>query len=148
HRRVTVDDVLHEGNGTEPAFRELAQAVGFRGLDCVPLTLDDGSVIGVLAELCVRLMALALENARLGADAERRREIVESLARARVQFVARICHELRTPLQSITGYIDLLRVSARSALTPQQQRILDRVFESEQILIHVIGDLTNMARLE
>src|SRR6185503_15314173 len=51
HRRVTVDDVLHEGNGTEPAFRELAQAVGFRGLDCVPLTLDDGSVIGVPAAL-------------------------------------------------------------------------------------------------
>src|SRR5436190_4969227 len=165
HRRVTVDDVMHEGNGTEPAFREIALAVGFRGLDCVPLTLDDGTVIGVLAalfrinrrpsarsarlaELCVRLMALALDNARLSADADRRREIVESLARARVQFVARICHELRTPLQSITGYIDLLRASALPSLTPQQIRILDRVYESEQVLIHVIADLTSMARLE
>ena len=165
HRHVTIDDVLHDGNGTEPAFREIAQALGFRGLDCVPLTLDDGTVIGVLAalfritrrpsarsarlaELCGRLMALALQNARLRADAERRREIVESLARARVQFVARICHELRTPLQSITGYIDLLRVSARASLTPQHIRILDRVHESEQVLIHVIGDLTSMARLE
>jgi signal transduction histidine kinase len=164
-RRVTIDDVLLESNDAEPSFREVARALGFRGLDVVPLALEDGSVIGVLAalfkisrrpsarsarlaELCGRLMALALENARLRADAERRREIVESLARARVQFVARICHELRTPLQSITGYIDLLRVSARASLTPQQVRILDRVYESEQVLIHVIGDLTSMARLE
>jgi len=166
HRRVFVRDVMVDGDGAaEPTFREIARGVGFRALDVVPLTIEDGTVIGALAvlfpiarrpsarsarlaERCAQLMALALDNARLRATAERRREIVESLARARVQFVARISHELRTPLQSITGYIDLLRVSARSALTPQQQRILDRVFESEQILIHVIGDLTNMARLE
>src|SRR4051812_25056691 len=164
-RRITINDVLLEGIDIEPAFREIAAGLGFRALDVLPLTLEDGSVIGALAamfkmarrpsarsgrlaDLCSRLMAQALENARLRADAERRRDIIEALARARVQFVARISHELRTPLQSIAGYIDLLRASAEGTLAPQHVRILDRVHESEQVLIHVIGDLTSMARLE
>lgn len=119
-RRVTIRDVLSESDGSQGALREIARAVGFRGLDVVPLTLDGGSVVGAvtalfrvarhpsarsarLSALCGRLMALALDHARLRADAERRREIVEAMARARVQLVAQLGHELRTPLSPSRG---------------------------------------------
>ena len=168
HRRVTVLDIEGDGNGngdTDGSLRELANAMGFRCLDVVPLMLADGAVIGVFAalfprsrrqtartshmsDLCARLVALALENARMRADEERRRKIVEALARARVQFVARISHELRTPLQSIMGYIDLLRLGRPDPLTHNQAHMLERVREGEQVILRVIDDLLSMARLE
>jgi signal transduction histidine kinase len=149
----------------ESALRRLALGIGFRGLDVVPLALADGSVIGAvaalfpgarspsaragaLAENCARLLAIALDNARMRADADRRRDIVEELSQARMQFVARMSHELRTPLQSIAGYIDLLAMGKPDPLTPRQQRMLENVQVSERILLQVIDDLTGLARLE
>lgn len=164
HRRVSIRDCTTDG-GVESTLRELALGIGFRGIDVVPLALADGSVIGAvaalfpgargpspragaLAENCARLMAIALDNARMRADADRRRDIVEGLSRARMQFVARMSHELRTPLQSIAGYIDLLAMGKPDPLTPRQQRMLENVQVSEHILLQVIDDLTGMARLE
>ncbi len=57
-------------------------------------------------------------------------------------------HELRTPLQSIAGYIDLLRVGAATPPTPEQARLLARVHDSEEVLVHVIDDLITFSRLE
>ena len=165
-RRVTIRDVLAAEDGllTGP-FRDIAAGMGFRALDVVPLILSDGNAIGavtalfpaarrpsarsgLLAEACGRLMAIALDNARLKADADRRREIVEGLSSARMQFVARMGHELRTPLQSIAGYIDLIAMGQPDPLTERQRRMIERVRVSEQVLIQVIDDLIAMARLE
>jgi signal transduction histidine kinase len=81
-------------------------------------------------------------------EAERARESAEQVGRARIQFFARMSHELRTPLQSIAGYIDLLRVGSAEPLTPAQARLLGRVRDSEEILVHVIDDLITFSRLE
>lgn len=164
HRRITIRDVLDDGSTAAP-MRELAQWLGFRAIEVVPLVLDDGSAIGavaalfrgtrrpttrsaILAEHCARLLAVALENSRLRAEADRRREIIEQLARARVRFVGRLSHELRTPLQSIAGYVELVSAAGQDPLTPRQRRMLERVRASEQILISAIDDLVAIARLE
>jgi len=165
HRRVTVLDALAEGGADGDGMREIARGVGFRGMDVVPLTLGDGPAIGAfammfrsahrpsarsgrLAEGAAHLVALAIDHARLRAEADRRRQHAEEMAGARVQFLARMSHELRTPLQSITGYIDLLRMGLPEKLTTRQVELLDRVRKSEQILISVIDDLIMFARLE
>ncbi|HEU4996052.1 MAG TPA: ATP-binding protein [Gemmatimonadaceae bacterium] len=165
HRHITIRDVAQDCEGFQDSLRDIADCVGFRGLDVVPLSLGDGTVIGAvavffrgarrpsarsaqLAERAGRLLALALDNARLRAEADRRREDAEALARARVQFVARMSHELRTPLQSITGYIDLLSLGWPEPLTYRQGEMLERVRKSEEILISVIDDLVSLARLE
>jgi len=57
-------------------------------------------------------------------------------------------HELRTPLQSIAGYIDLLRIGAADPPSPEQARLLARVHDSEEVLVHVIDDLIMFSRLE
>ena len=164
HRRITIRDVLDDSDTALP-LRELAQGVGFRALQVVPLMLDDGTAIGavaalfrdarrpsarsaILAEHCGRLLAVALENSRLRAEADRRRELIDQLARARIRFVARLSHELRTPLQSIAGYVELLATGRQDSLTTRQREMLDRVQASEQILIDAIDDLVAIARLE
>jgi signal transduction histidine kinase len=164
-RRLFIADAMNDGNGFSHTLQDTARAVGFRGLDVVPLELRDGTAIGAvtllfprvlrprgravrLEELCARLLAVALHNARRRAEAEARCTMAEGAARSRVQFVARMSHELRTPLQSITGYIDLLKAGSAGPLTPRQREVLDRVGRSERMLISVVDDLVTLARLE
>ena len=101
-----------------------------------------------LVEQCGHLVVLAVSQARRRADAERARDRTEQAGRAKIQFFARMSHELRTPLQSIAGYIDLLRVGAADPPTPEQARLLARVHDSEEVLVHVIDDLITFSRLE
>jgi signal transduction histidine kinase len=160
-RRVFVRDVWTE----QDSLRPLANALGFRSMDVVPLIGLEGQVVGELAmmfrqsrgasrrmaeliEQCARLVVCAIQQARRRAEAERARETAEQTGRAKIQFLARMSHELRTPLQSIAGYIDLLRVGAAEPLTPRQARLLARVHDSEEILVHVIDDLITFSRLE
>jgi signal transduction histidine kinase len=161
HRRIVVRDAW-EGN---ESFGPLAHALGFRGLEIVPLFGVDGQSIGELVmmfrrarstskraiklvEQCGHLVVLAVSQARRRADAEQARERTEQAGRAKIQFFARMSHELRTPLQSIAGYIDLLRVGAADPPTPEQARLLARVHDSEEVLVHVIDDLITFSRLE
>ena len=163
HRRVTIPDVFAEGHSEQ--LRELARMLGFRAIDVVPLMPENGRVVGALAALfrrpriptarcgkmvegCGTLFAIALDNARLRGEAERRRQLTEDLAHARVAYIARLGHELRTPLQSITGYMELLRLDHPGSLSQRQHEMLERVQESAKILINAIGDLGTMARLE
>src|SRR5262245_27787962 len=44
HRHVTIKDVAHDLEGFQDSLREIADRVGFRGLDVVPLSLGDGTV--------------------------------------------------------------------------------------------------------
>jgi signal transduction histidine kinase len=76
------------------------------------------------------------------------RETAEQIGRAKIQFLARMSHELRTPLQSIAGYLDLLRVDGANPLTPTQAHQVERMYISEQILVHVIDDLITFSQLE
>ena len=161
HRRVVVRDAL-DGN---ESFKPLAHALGFRAIELVPLFGLDGQTVGELVMMfrktrttskrmvplvaqCARLVVVALSEARGRADAERARERTEEAGRAKIQFFARMSHELRTPLQSIAGYIDLLRVGAADPPTPEQARLLARVHDSEEVLVHVIDDLITFSRLE
>jgi signal transduction histidine kinase len=161
HRRVVVRDASERNE----SFGPLASALGFRGIELVPLFGIDGQSVGELVmmfrearttskrkvrlvEQCARLVVVAVSQARGRADAERARERTEQAGRAKIQFFARMSHELRTPLQSIAGYIDLLRVGAADPPTPEQARLLARVHDSEEVLVHVIDDLITFSRLE
>jgi signal transduction histidine kinase len=164
HRRVAIRDIREDGIA-EPRFRDFAQLAGFRGLDVIPLLLEDDRPIGavavffpgvrrasrrsaMLAESSGRLLAIALENTRLRADAQQRRDIIDQLSRARIRFVARLSHEMRTPLQSIMGYVDLIATEAPESLTARQRHMLDRIRASEQLMVAGIDDLVAVARLE
>ncbi len=63
------------------------------------------------------LVALALHNAllydeqfRLGQELLEAKEAAETLQRRQERFFANLSHEMRTPLQAILGYVDVLRM--------------------------------------
>ncbi len=89
---------------------------------------------------------------------ERLREQTEELARQRAEadaanrtkgeFLAAMSHEFRTPLNAIAGYVELLMLGVRGALTEAQRADLARIQRSQQYLLSLINDILNFSRLE
>lgn len=164
HRRVYIRDARKDVVDGIERIRELAQGMGFRGMEVLPLERDNLTAIGALTlffrsplrvaprserlmDLAVMLIALALDNARLRAEEARRRKVAEQRAYDRLQFLARINHELRTPLQSITGYLELLQDDGDPP-TERQRDILEHIEHSEQVLLNIIDSVANLGRIE
>jgi signal transduction histidine kinase len=161
HRRIRVRDVWRD----KDELHDVARMLGFRHLDVLPFFGRDGRVLGAFAMLfrgahgpprratrlqlfCADVVGCLLAHAQEQARADRARERIARTTQAKIQFLARMSHELRTPLQSISGYVDLLRAGTPEPLSPAQERMLDRIAESERILVHVIDDVITFSRLE
>jgi PAS domain S-box-containing protein len=113
------------------------------------------SDVGVFSERAERIVsgiaawaAVSMDNARLY-DAERRaRSEAEMANRAKSEFLANMSHELRTPLNAIGGYADLLVADIRGPLNDAQRSDIMRIKRSQHLLLSLINDILNFAKLE
>jgi len=64
------------------------------------------------------------------------------------EICAVLARELRTPLSTIEGYLDLLGHGGVGPLTPEQQEFLDVVSRNVRRLTLVVSDWLDMSRLE
>jgi len=94
-----------------------------------------------LAEELARRAAIAIDNARLYAEAQ-------DANRAKSDFLAIVSHELRTPLNAIMGYADLIDSGIAGDVSKQQQQHLGRVRASARHLLQLIEEILTFARLE
>jgi signal transduction histidine kinase/HAMP domain-containing protein len=69
------------------------------------------------------------------------------LERAKSEFVATASHELRSPLTSIKGFIELLSRSSEH-MTDRQQEFVDIILRSTDRLVELVNDLLDVARIE
>jgi signal transduction histidine kinase len=107
-----------------------------------------------LSEELERARLLA-ENSRLyeseraaRKEAELARIEAENANRAKSEFLANMSHELRTPLNAIAGYVELLDMEIRGPITPTQREDLSRIKASQRILLRLVNDVLNFAKLE
>lgn len=77
-----------------------------------------------------------------------RRAAAERANKAKMDFVARLSHDIRTPLNAIAGYADLLLSGAHGALTTQQAHDVERIQLSERHLLSIVDTILDYARLE
>jgi two-component system, OmpR family, phosphate regulon sensor histidine kinase PhoR len=75
-------------------------------------------------------------------------EDLQALDRARSDFFATVSHELRAPLTTIEGYVEMLADGEPGAITPQQRTMLDTIERSSVRLRSLIGDLFTLSKLE
>jgi signal transduction histidine kinase len=98
---------------------------------------------------------LLAENSRLyeaeraaRKEAEVARAEAENANRAKSEFLANMSHELRTPLNAIAGYVELLEMEIRGPITPVQREDLARIKVSQRVLLRLVNDVLNFAKLE
>src|SRR5207302_1719555 len=69
------------------------------------------------------------------------------LERAKSEFVATASHELRSPLTSIKGFVELLERSPEN-LSERQREFVDIILHSTDRLVDLVNDLLDVARIE
>ena len=98
-------------------------------------------------------LALSLENGRLyeesikaHAKTEATNKQLIEMDRVKKQFVANICHEVRTPVSIIIGYAEVLLLNPH--LKGEARDVLDRLVNNGQELADLMDNLMNYSRME
>jgi signal transduction histidine kinase len=77
-------------------------------------------------------------------------EILEQkrMEKLKNDFIAVISHEVRTPLTSIHGALNLLKSGLGGELNAQGVRLLDAAYRNSQRLVRLVNDLLDLQRIE
>jgi signal transduction histidine kinase/ActR/RegA family two-component response regulator len=98
-----------------------------------------------LLKLAADRVALAIEHARLYEAELRARIEAETANRTKDEFLATISHELRSPLNSILGWVTLLREGGLHE--EAANRALETIERSARAQNRIIGDLLDVSRI-
>jgi signal transduction histidine kinase/CHASE3 domain sensor protein len=89
-----------------------------------------------------------LEHARLYEGEEHLVAELELLGQAKASFLASASHDLRTPLTSIIGYVELLADQEAGPIRPAQAKMLDGVDRNARRLKTMIEDMLTISKIE
>jgi signal transduction histidine kinase len=73
---------------------------------------------------------------------------LQQLDEAKDEFVSMASHQLRTPLTSVKGYIDMVLEGDAGPITDMQRQLLSEAFTSSERMVHLINDFLNVSRLQ
>ena len=88
------------------------------------------------------------EFGRLAASYQTMARQLGELERLRAEFVSVASHELKTPINVIIGYLDLLKEGIYGELSPQQREILDTITKQADTLTRLVKRLLDISRFE
>lgn len=69
----------------------------------------------------------------------------ESASRMKSEFIANINHEVRTPMNAIIGYAEML---ANSALGPKEKRFVAIIHKSSMALVSIFNDIMELSKID
>ncbi|MNH49909.1 Sensor histidine kinase YycG [compost metagenome] len=73
---------------------------------------------------------------------------LQRLDEAKDEFVSMASHQLRTPLTSVKGYIDMVLEGDAGEISDMQKHLLGEAFTSSERMVHLINDFLNVSRLQ
>jgi signal transduction histidine kinase len=88
------------------------------------------------------------EFGRLAASYQMMARQLAELERLRAEFVSVASHELKTPINVIVGYLDLLQEGIYGAIPPQQKEILSTITKQANTLTRLVKRLLDISRFE
>ena len=110
--------------------------------------------VGIQSDITGRVVA---EQAlvRRTAELERARDALQDqtiqlvdATQARDRFMATVSHEMRTPINAVLGYADLLDLDLQGPLTDGQRDYLGRIRRTGRGLLDLVNDVLDLTRAE
>ena len=154
---LVICDNLDRVTSLNPRATELVPGLRIGALAHGPGSLLPQLSDALAREVTVRRdgdLTLAVTAARLGGPEGgvvwTLRDITERarLEQAKSDFVATASHELRSPLTSIKGFIELLETTDNENLTERQREFIRIALQSTDRLVELVNDLLDIARIE
>jgi PAS domain S-box-containing protein len=127
---------------TEEAWFTTAFASVYLEYSCNPIRDTNGIITGVAVfthDITVsRLANIALEQAKQEA---------EQANRMKSAFIANMSHEVRTPLNAVIGFTNIL-LADTNTLSNKQRQYLETILSSSNHLLSLLNDLLDLSRIE
>jgi signal transduction histidine kinase/CHASE3 domain sensor protein len=158
---VQIEDAA-EAEGYTP--KEAVLASGIRALLAVPMLREDhviGALVvtrnapGAFSAETIELLksfagqsALAIHNAKLFEELERKGRELEEASRHKSEFLANMSHELRTPLNAVLGYAELIQDGIYGDVPDKIQDVLERIQQNGRHLLGLINDVLDLSKIE
>lgn len=112
----------------------------------IPVSLSARFIFSAEGEpLYIEASVIDITERECRYEAERKREAAEAASEAKSQFLARMSHEVRTPLNAIMGMADLLW---ESKLSQEQRYYVDIFKKSGETLLELVNDVLDYSRAE
>ena len=160
-RPLQAEDLTKEP--PDPHISILA-AAGWRSMLAVPI-LREGKIVGALVvrrrqpgtfspdiidllETFASQSALALVNARLYRELERKSAELEVASRHKSEFLASMSHELRTPLNAVLGFSEVLLERMFGDINDRQEEYLRDIWSSGKHLLELLNEILDLSKVE
>ena len=150
----------HMNNASDSASQAVVPDHGVSGLNsriAIPFSLKSGerAVLTLVATHTnpftqdeVRLLEELTNNLRFCVDAidDRYRALAaEAKTQAKSELLAHVSHEIRVPMNSVLGTVELLQ---HTALQPEQQRMVQTLALSSKTLLTILNDILDFSKIE
>jgi PAS domain S-box-containing protein len=99
-----------------------------------------------LRDLSERRVLEALR--RRGDDLESEKRRVEEASRLKSEFLANMSHEMRTPMNAVIGFAELLHDQKVGPVAPEHREYLGDILTSARHLLQLIDDVLDLAKVE
>jgi PAS domain S-box-containing protein len=156
---ISFKDIVFDKKQPETAHQGLLTlpiVSGDSTVMCYSLILDDyrhwASETGLfepwLATCAALLAGYESENERLWAEenVKLEKERAESASQAKTQFLSRMSHEFRTPLNAILGFGQLLQLE--DGLLEEHAEHVNQIVASGESMLALVDDVLDLAQLE
>jgi signal transduction histidine kinase len=161
-RPLVISDIAKEHN---LPMGETTRRIGIRGYVAVPLFSRGGAVIGTLRALTrepreftqeeldlLQQMAngagVAVENARLLEHIKNQAVELEKADKVKNEFLGFVSHELKTPVNTIVGYTEMMHSKLFGEVNADQEKALEKVMANSKDLLDMINSLLEATKIE
>jgi signal transduction histidine kinase len=109
-------------------------------IDYAGVPLPDGNMLFTYLDVT--------DTARIERALRERNEALETADRLKTEFIANVSYELRTPLNTIIGFSDILSNAHFGNLNERQKEYADGILQSSYHLLDLINDILDLATIE
>lgn len=88
------------------------------------------------------------DTARVEAALRERAEAFQEADRLKTEFIANVSYEVRTPLNTIIGFADMLSQNLFGELNPRQSEYAKGILGTSRSLVSILGDILDLATIE